>query len=47
VADAHPLLLQRADYVTRINGGRGAVREICDLILMAQDKFEDAKGLSI
>jgi 3-deoxy-D-manno-octulosonate 8-phosphate phosphatase KdsC-like HAD superfamily phosphatase len=23
VADAHPLLLPRADYVTRINGGRG------------------------
>lgn len=47
VADAHPLLIQRADYVTRINGGRGAVREICDVILMAQNKFEDAKGLSI
>ncbi len=26
VADAHPLLLPRANYVTRINGGRGAVR---------------------
>lgn len=24
VADAHPLLLPRANYVTRINGGRGA-----------------------
>lgn len=47
VADAHPLLIERADYVTRIAGGRGAVREICDVILMAQDKFEDAKGLSI
>ncbi|ARU92514.1 3-deoxy-manno-octulosonate-8-phosphatase KdsC [Tatumella citrea] len=47
VADAHPLIVQRADYVTRIDGGRGAVREICDVILMAQNKFEDAKGLSI
>lgn len=47
VADAHPLLLQRARYITRIAGGRGAVREICDIILMAQDKFEDAQGLSI
>ncbi|QHM73669.1 3-deoxy-manno-octulosonate-8-phosphatase KdsC [Mixta intestinalis] len=47
VADAHPLLLERANYVTRIAGGRGAVREVCDLILIAQEKFDDAKGLSI
>ncbi|PWC20269.1 3-deoxy-manno-octulosonate-8-phosphatase KdsC [Brenneria roseae subsp. roseae] len=47
VADAHPLLLPRADYVTRIAGGRGAVRELCDLILFSQDKLEHAKGLSI
>ena len=47
VADAHPLLLPRADYVTRIGGGKGAVRELCDLILLSQDKLEEAKGLSI
>lgn len=47
VADAHPLLLPRADYVTRIAGGRGAVRELCDLILLAQGKLDEAKGLSI
>ncbi|MCG8710364.1 3-deoxy-manno-octulosonate-8-phosphatase KdsC [Brenneria sp. 4F2] len=47
VADAHPMLLPRADYVTRIAGGRGAVRELCDLILLSQDKLEHAKGLSI
>ncbi|WP_380179821.1 3-deoxy-manno-octulosonate-8-phosphatase KdsC [Kalamiella sp. sgz302252] len=47
VADAHPVLLPRADYVTRIAGGRGAVREICDLILIAQDKFDKAKGQSV
>lgn len=47
VADAHPLIIERAKYATRIAGGRGAVREICDVILMAQNKFEDAKGLSI
>lgn len=35
VADAHPLLIPRADYVTRIAGGRGAVREVCDLLLGA------------
>jgi len=47
VNDAHPILLPKAHYVTRIAGGRGAVRELCDLILLAQGKLEDAKGLSI
>lgn len=47
VADAHPLLIPRANYVTRIAGGRGAVRELCDLILLAQGRLEEAKGLSI
>ena len=47
VADAHPLLIPRADYVTRIAGGRGAVREICDLLLLAQGKLDEAKGQSI
>lgn len=47
VADAHPLLLPRADYVTRIDGGRGAVREVCDLLLLAQGKLDEAKGQSI
>jgi len=27
----------RADYVTRRDGGKGAVRELCELILAAQD----------
>lgn len=36
VADAHPLVRARADMVTRLGGGVGAVREVCDLILQAQ-----------
>lgn len=47
VADAHPMLLGKAHYVTYRAGGKGAVREICDLILLAQDKIENAHGLSI
>ena len=47
VADAHPLLIPRADYVTHIAGGRGAVREVCDLLLLAQGKLDEAKGQSI
>ena len=39
VADAHPVVAARADYVTAAPGGCGAVREICDLILFAQDKW--------
>ena len=33
VADAHPEVLRRADFALSKNGGHGAVREICDLIL--------------
>lgn len=36
VADAVPEVLASADYVTEKCGGRGAVREICDLILQAR-----------
>lgn len=35
VADAVPQLAQLVDYVTERNGGRGAVREVCDLLLQA------------
>ncbi len=47
VADAHPLLRQRADYVTHIAGGYGAVREVCDLLMQAQGTLESTQGLSI
>lgn len=47
VADAHPLLTPKAHYVTRIVGGHGAVRELCDIILLAQKKLKGVKGLSI
>ncbi len=33
VADAYPQALAVVDFVTRRSGGRGAVREVCDLIL--------------
>jgi 3-deoxy-D-manno-octulosonate 8-phosphate phosphatase (KDO 8-P phosphatase) len=32
-ADAHPDVLKRADIITKAHGGRGAAREICDLLL--------------
>jgi len=33
VADAHPAVRRAAHAVTRLPGGAGAVREVCDLLL--------------
>jgi 3-deoxy-D-manno-octulosonate 8-phosphate phosphatase (KDO 8-P phosphatase) len=40
VADADPILLERADYVTRARGGRGAAREVIELVLAAQGHWD-------
>jgi len=42
VANAAPLVREHADLVTLNNGGQGAVRELCDIILHAQNKLEQA-----
>ncbi|MDY6822396.1 MAG: HAD hydrolase family protein [Thermodesulfobacteriota bacterium] len=44
VADAHPLVLERADIITRAPGGQGAVREICEAMLKAHGLWEAAVG---
>ena len=41
VADAVPEVPPRVDYVTTRPGGRGAVREICDLILRANGSWQE------
>ena len=41
VADAHPLVIEHADWTTTAMGGRGAAREVCELIMQAQGTFED------
>jgi 3-deoxy-D-manno-octulosonate 8-phosphate phosphatase (KDO 8-P phosphatase) len=33
-----------AHYVTKKKGGRGAVREVCEIILKAQDHWQDVAG---
>jgi len=38
VADAEDQVKQQAHWITQRNGGHGAVREICNLILKAQGK---------
>jgi 3-deoxy-D-manno-octulosonate 8-phosphate phosphatase (KDO 8-P phosphatase) len=40
VANAHPWVVEQAHWQTRLGGGFGAAREVCDLILLAQDKSD-------
>lgn len=47
VSDAHPAVSAKADYTTFTQGGFGAVREVCDLIMQAQGTLNDATGASI
>jgi 3-deoxy-D-manno-octulosonate 8-phosphate phosphatase (KDO 8-P phosphatase) len=42
VADAHELVRRRADWVTRRGGGRGAAREVCEMLLEARGELEAA-----
>ncbi|GAA5138255.1 3-deoxy-manno-octulosonate-8-phosphatase KdsC [Thalassotalea piscium] len=47
VNDAHPTILNLADYTTTIRGGFGAVRECCDLIMLSQNTLHFATGASV
>lgn len=47
VADGHPYVRQHAHFVTTLNGGHGALRELADLLLLSQNKFTSAHGMSI
>jgi 3-deoxy-D-manno-octulosonate 8-phosphate phosphatase (KDO 8-P phosphatase) len=42
VPSGHPEVQHRAHYVTRAAGGRGAVREVCDMVMRAQGTYEQA-----
>ncbi len=42
VPSGHPEVQHRAHYVTRANGGRGAVREVCDMLMRAQGNYDAA-----
>jgi 3-deoxy-D-manno-octulosonate 8-phosphate phosphatase (KDO 8-P phosphatase) len=42
VPTGHPEVQHRAHYVTRAGGGRGAVREVCDMVMRAQGNYEEA-----
>lgn len=40
VQDAHPFVKQHAHWVTQHGGGRGAARDVCELIMQAQGTLE-------
>ncbi|MBA4392231.1 MAG: hypothetical protein C0407_01640 [Desulfobacca sp.] len=40
VINGHPLVQKEVDYITKAAGGYGAVREVSELILRAQDKWD-------
>ncbi len=42
VADAHSLVKQQAHWQTPAAGGRGAVREVCELLMKAQGTLDEA-----
>jgi 3-deoxy-D-manno-octulosonate 8-phosphate phosphatase (KDO 8-P phosphatase) len=42
VQDAHPLTRQHAHHVTAAPGGRGAAREVCELLMDAQGTLQAA-----
>ncbi len=39
-ANAHPWIAERVAWQTRARGGEGAAREVCDVLLAAQDKVD-------
>jgi 3-deoxy-D-manno-octulosonate 8-phosphate phosphatase (KDO 8-P phosphatase) len=44
VFNACPEIKQAAAYITLREGGRGAVREVAELILKAKGKWQEAVG---
>ena len=40
VADAHSLVIENAHWVTKKNGGCGAAREVCELIMHARGSLD-------
>jgi 3-deoxy-D-manno-octulosonate 8-phosphate phosphatase (KDO 8-P phosphatase) len=42
VPTGHPEVQHRVHYVTKAPGGRGAVREVCDMVMRAQGTYDQA-----
>ncbi|MEM0909524.1 MAG: 3-deoxy-manno-octulosonate-8-phosphatase KdsC [Pseudomonadota bacterium] len=46
VKDAHPIIRKQANFITTLPGGKGAVREFCDLILQSRNALDKIVGAS-
>ena len=44
VADAHPEVAKHAHWRTSSRGGRGAVRDVCELVMRAQGSLDEMYG---
>jgi len=44
VQNAHPLVKKHAHWITPSAGGRGAAREVCEMILLAQGNYAAIMG---
>ena len=42
VQDAHILTKEHAHWITPSNGGRGAAREVCEMLMQAQGTLQQA-----
>lgn len=47
VQDAHPQVIRQANWITTLPGGFGAVREVCDTLLQANDALDGILGVSL
>lgn len=47
VKDAHPQVAAKANWITRLPGGFGAVREVCDTLLQAHGVLDVIHGASV
>lgn len=47
VNDAHPSVINSANFITTLGGGKGAVREFCDLLLQANEQLDVQHGASV
>ncbi|KMQ80814.1 3-deoxy-D-manno-octulosonate 8-phosphate phosphatase [Candidatus Burkholderia pumila] len=46
-ANAHSEVIQRVHWVAEARGGYGAVREVCDAILRAQNRYDEMLAASL
>lgn len=47
VNDAHPSVKAQANWITSHGGGFGAVREVCDTLLQANNRLDEQHGASV